>query len=153
MFRFRPLTQADAEAIAAWSYSDEYAFYDWSADADDERELLTPALRADAYAAVDDEAGELVGFFSFKQPQPGTVELGLGLRPDHTGRGLGTPFVEAGLAYARREYAPQRFTLAVASFNQRAIAVYERAGFERSRTYLHRTNGSDWEFVEMQRPA
>src|SRR3954467_11494281 len=88
MFRFRPLTQADAEAIAGWSYPGEYAFYDWSADADDERELLTPALRADAYAAVDDEAGELVGFFSFKQPQPGTVERGLGLRPDHTGRGL-----------------------------------------------------------------
>src|SRR3954468_10646087 len=103
MFRFRPLTQADAEAIAGWSYPGEYAFYDWSADADDERELLTPALRAAAYAAVDGEAGQLVGFFPFKQPPAGRGGLGLGLPPDPPGRGLGTPFVEAGLAYARRE--------------------------------------------------
>jgi len=153
MFRFRPLTQADAEAIAGWRYPGEYAFYDWSADVDDERELLTPALRGDAYVAADDDDGELVGFFSFKHPAPGTVELGLGLRPDRTGRGLGEEFVEAGLEYARREYEPDRFTLAVATFNRRAITVYERTGFEAARTYLHRTNGSDWEFLEMQRPA
>jgi ribosomal-protein-alanine N-acetyltransferase len=153
VFRFRPLTQADAEAIAAWRYPGEYAFYDWSADVDDLGELLDPELRADAYAAVEDADGDLIGFFSFKNTAQGTLELGLGLRPDHTGRGLGTAFVEAGLAHAREAHGAERFTLAVATFNRRAITVYERAGFTPTRTYQHRTNGGEWEFLELQRPA
>ena len=31
--------------------------------------------------------------------------------------------------------------------------VYERAGFRAVRTYMHTTNGGDWEFLEMRRPA
>jgi len=43
--------------------------------------------------------------------------------------------------------------LAVATFNRRAITVYERAGFSTFRTYMHPTNGGEWEFVDMERPA
>jgi ribosomal-protein-alanine N-acetyltransferase len=153
VFRFRPLRQADAEAVAGWHYPDPYSFYDWIADQDDLAELLDPTARGEAYAAVDDSGGELIGFFSFKPKQPDTIEVGLGLRPDHTGRGLGLAFVEAGLDHARSELEPQEFSLAVAAFNRRAITVYERAGFKEVRRYLHHTNGTDWEFVEMRRPA
>ena len=152
-FRFRPLTQADAEAIAGWHYPEPYSFYDWTADEDDLAELLDPAARGDATAAVEDSEGELIGFFSCKPREPGTIEVGLGLRPDHTGRGLGLAFVEAGLDDARTRLEPQEFSLAVAAFNGRAITVYERAGFSEVRRYTHHTNGADWEFVEMRRPA
>jgi [ribosomal protein S18]-alanine N-acetyltransferase len=152
-FRFRPLTQADAEAIAGWHYPEPYAFYDWIADQDDLAELLDPAKRGEAYAAVDDSDGELIGYFSFKAREPEAIEIGLGLRPDHTGQGLGLEFVEAGLDHARSQLAPEEFSLAVATFNNRAITVYERAGFTAVRTYMHHTNGADWEFVEMRRPA
>jgi hypothetical protein len=54
----------------------------------------------------------------------------LGMRPDLTGRGLGEEFVHAGLRFARETYSPPAFRLTVATFNQRAIRVYERAGFE-----------------------
>ncbi len=103
--------------------------------------------------AVEDSDGELIGFFSFKPKEPGTIEIGLGLRPDHTGRGLGLAFVEAGLDQARERIGPEEFSLAVATFNERAITVYERAGFTTVRTYMHHTNGGEWEFVEMRRPA
>jgi len=152
-FRFRPLTQADAEAIAAWHYSEPYAFYDWTADPADLTELLDPAARADAYSAVEDAAGELIGHFSFKPCGPGTIVIGLGLRPDHTGRGLGGAFLQAGIEHAQLRYQPQELSLAVATFNERAITVYERTGFTAVRTYMHHTNGGDWEFVEMRRPA
>ena len=147
------MAQADAEAISGWHYPEPFSFYDWTADAGDLAELLDPALRGDSYSAVDDEAGELVGYFSFKPADKGTIVLGLGLRPDHTGRGLGGDFLLAGLDHARSRYEPVRFSLAVATFNRRAIKVYERAGFAAVRTYMHRTNGGDWEFLEMGRPA
>ena len=150
-FRLRKLTQADAEAVAAWRYPGEYSFYDWTADADDLAELLDPNARGEAYVAVEHPEGELVGYFSYKPGEPETIVVGLGLRPDHTGCGLGRDFVEAGLQYGRSHYAPQEFSLAVATFNRRAITVYERAGFAAVRTYMHNTNGGDWEFVEMRR--
>ena len=41
----------------------------------------------------------------------------------------------------------------VAVFNRRAITVYERAGFQTVRTFRHWTNGAEWDFVELRRPA
>jgi ribosomal-protein-alanine N-acetyltransferase len=70
-----------------------------------------------------------------------------------TGRGLGLRFVESGLQFARENYTPTTFRLMVAAFNERAIIVYERAGFERQRNYRHKTNGGEFDFVEMSRPA
>ena len=147
------MLQADAEAVVGWHYPEPFSFYDWTADAEDLAELLDPSRRGDWYAAVEDDAGELVGYFSFKPEPPGTVVLGLGLRPDHTGRGLGGDFLRAGLDHARSSHGPERFSLSVATFNRRAIRVYERAGFSAVRTYMHHTNGGNWEFVEMSRPA
>jgi ribosomal-protein-alanine N-acetyltransferase len=149
-YRFRPMAQADAEAVAGWRYPEPFSFYDWTADEDDLAELLDADLRGEAYFAVEDDEGQLVGYFSFK-PEGRTLVVGLGLRPDLTGRGLGGGFFAAGLDYGRERFAPERFSLAVATFNERAIKVYERAGFERARVYMHETNGGEWEFVEMRR--
>jgi ribosomal-protein-alanine N-acetyltransferase len=152
-FRFRLMSQADAEAIAGWHYAEPFSFYDWAADPRDLAELLNPTARGDGYFAVEDETGELIGFFHYKEPHAPRLEIGLGLRPDRTGQGLGKSFVEAGLDFGRERFAPREFTLSVASFNRRAIKVYERVGFSTVRVFSHWTNGAEWEFVEMERPA
>lgn len=151
-FQFVPMSDEHALAIAAWHYDPPYDFYDWTADADDLAELLDPEQRRDHYFAVLDEHDALIGFFACHRRKD-AVEIGLGLRPDITGRGLGLPFVEAGMAFARERFAPSRsFELAVAAFNERAIRVYERAGFRRrGDVYLHHTNGSDHPFLRMER--
>ena len=146
------MSQRQAHAVAAWRYDPPYDFYDAAADPEDLAELLDPVQRDGRYFAVLDDPGGLVGFFVFKQ-EGDVVEVGLGLRPDLTGRGLGLPFLLAGLEFARGRYAPIRFRLAVAAFNQRAIRVYESAGFKRGESYTHWTNGGEHAFLRMDRPA
>jgi ribosomal-protein-alanine N-acetyltransferase len=145
MFAIRAMTAEDAEAIAAWHYPGPYAFYDWEQDPGDLAELLDPGEWGRRYFAADAE-GELAGFFVLK-PHGDSTETGLGLRPDLTGQGLGARFLEAGLRFGGAE----RYTLAVAAFNQRAITVYERAGFAVIARYVHRTNGADHAFLRMER--
>jgi len=149
----RTMAEADARAIAGWHYEGAYSFYDMEQDPDDLGELLDPANWGSSYFAVDDECGELVGFFCFALSEPAVVEIGLGLRPDLTGRGLGPSFLETGLAFASAQYRPLGFRLAVAAFNTRAIRLYEGAGFRWVRTFVQETNGGQHEFVEMSKPA
>ena len=44
---------------------------------------------------------------------------------------------------------PEVFRLAVATFNERAIKVYEGVGFVQGRIYRHETNGGAYEFLKM----
>lgn len=151
-YRFRPMDDAEARGVAGWRYDPPYDFYDGVADADDLAELLDPECRRDVYFSVVDEEGDLVGFFQFEHRDQ-TVDVGLGLRPDLTGKGLGLGFLASGLKFALQRFAPARFTLAVAAFNERAIRVYERAGFGRGEVFSHETNGGEHDFVSMRRDA
>jgi ribosomal-protein-alanine N-acetyltransferase len=146
------MRQDEAEKIAQWRYEAPYDFYDADADHRDLAELLDPLQRGDKYFSAHNTADELIGYFGFVCVES-VVGIGLALRPDLTGRGLGQPFLEAGLDFARDRFSPRVFKLAVAAFNERAIAVYERAGFVRTRAFEHETNGGLFSFVEMERPA
>jgi len=126
---FRPMNDEEAREISGWSYDPPYDFYDATSDPGDLAELLDRKRRQEgAYYAAFDERGALVGFFQFEKKGQ-IVEVGLGLRPDLTGRKLGLGFMLAGLEFARRHFSPTGFQLSVATFNERAILVYERAGF------------------------
>jgi len=147
-----PLSDEHAQAMLAWEYEPPYDFYDFAADPDDARELVDPAFR-DRYRAVLREDGELLGFW-YLRLRGDEVEVGLGLRPDLTGRGLGTEFVEAELEYVRRLWSPRGFRLYVAAWNTRAIHVYERLGFrEVARAPRSFERFGQVEFVEMEREA
>lgn len=152
--RFKSLRWNDARAISRWRYEGIYAFYDQESLPMLSLALFRPLLRAlglEAFVVLDD-ASERIGIFTFTQ-RGNAIEIGLAMRPDLTGRGMGLDFVEAGLDFARARYAPTRFTLDVATFNERARRVYERAGFKPLETFTRRINGGLHEFLAMYRPA
>ena len=60
-------------------------------------------------------------------------------------------FVGACLRFAAVTLGAQSYTLAVAAFNQRAITVYERAGFREVERFEHFTNGGLHAFIRMAR--
>lgn len=147
------MTEVDAHQIASWHYPPPYDFYDFDQDPEDLAALLDPLHWQAPYYAVFCGENELIGFFSLHQDAQDNqmVEIGLGLRPDLTGRGLGLAFLQAGLAFAQQQFFTGKWSLGVATFNQRAIRVYERAGFIPLNTFLQRTNGGTYEFLRMVR--
>ena len=150
-YTFVPLRLRDAVIAGGWRYPGEYAIYDFTRG-----ELVATALLQHlrllpvVFFAALDERGELVGIFTLTRIGE-TVEVGVGMRPDLTGKGLGLAFFEAGLAYARERFHPRRFALDVAAFNIRARTIYERAGFREVRRFRRRTRAGPLEHIEMVR--
>jgi ribosomal-protein-alanine N-acetyltransferase len=144
-----PMTQAEAEAVGRWQYPPPYDFYDVGADPADYAELTDPAARGSRFFVASSPADRLIGFFEYKPVRDGVVEIGLGLRPDLTGAGRGLAFVQAGLAFARRRFSSPEIRLWVATFNQRAVKIYERAGFVPMRHETRNLVGTSWDFLEM----
>lgn len=148
-YTFSPLTQRQAEQIAyEWQYDGAFAFYDMPNDEEDLAEFLDPAKRAEHYFAVLDRE-ELIGYYVF-EPNADVVDVGLGMRPDLTGRGNGVAFLEAGLAFIMDRYAPKQIELAVATFNERAIRLYTKSGFLPVERFQQATNGGSYEFLKMR---
>jgi RimJ/RimL family protein N-acetyltransferase len=137
----RPATASMFEDMATWRYDPPYDFYDGDVD---------PVLNPERFYEAVDEDGTLVGHFYFEE-KGDALEIGLGMHPELTGRGLGLEFFRAGLEYGRRLFRPERMILNVAAFNERAIAVYERAGFREIGRQVRRfERWGDVEFVEME---
>ncbi|QTN01423.1 GNAT family N-acetyltransferase [Sediminibacillus dalangtanensis] len=144
------MTQRQAEEIAyKWHYPGEYSFYDMEADEEDLEEFLDADQRGDDYYVVE-KNDQLIGFFNFHQKQNGKVEIGLGMKPECTGKGRGLDFLRAGLELAIKTYCPSAVTLSVAAFNKRAIRLYQKAGFVVVGTFIQNTNGGSYDFVSME---
>lgn len=175
--KFTPMNEADARAIRAWRYGGQYAVYNspdaaLGSDFDPLAELLDPGSPYFAVRASDDVPDALpLGFFAYGSacevgaPETrglatpyllrpdGSATIGLGLRPDLTGQGRGLALTQAGLDFARTHYHPALFRLYVFAWNQRAIRVYERAGFFAvGETRLAAPEG-ERVFIEMTRPV
>ncbi|MBO1578462.1 GNAT family N-acetyltransferase [Bacillus sp. XF8] len=152
-YTFEVMTQEQAEEIAYnWHYNGQYYFYNMEADKEDLAEFLDPKERGETTFTVWHN-NEMVGFFSFHKIDIHTVDIGLGMKPSMTGNGLGADFVQAGLVFCKEKYKPRYITLSVATFNERAIKVYKKAGFDGVGTFIQRTNGSQFEFLKMIYPT
>ena len=148
-FNFGIMKQREAEQIADdWKYNDEYSFYDMAADIDDYLEFVNMEKRADKYFSCYLNK-ELMAWYSAEVLDDDKIELGLGLKPQYTGKGLGVDFVNAVIKHATSIYGNNGFILSVALFNQRAIKVYEKVGFTKISMFTQNTNGDDHKFLKM----
>ena len=160
-FTLTRITRADAQAISRWRYDEPYSVYDGNPAS--VTALLEPHY---SYHSVHDAHKELVGYFCFGEDaqipagkrlglyeREDALDIGLGMRPDLTGQGLGQEFVYAGLRFAKEMYYPRVFRLTVATFNRRAIRVYERAGFEPVETFGATKLNGEKEWLLMSREA
>ena len=140
------------DIVSNWHYDDAYSFYDMTADEDDLRIFMDTKNWENIIKAVLNENDELVGWASF-YTENDEFWLSLGLRPDLTGKGLGEEFVSECIRYAISGYrlASNTIKLAVALFNQRAVKVYQRAGFMETNKAIRDTHIGKVDFIEMEK--
>lgn len=141
-FHFVPMNADYARTIVDnWHYEGAYRLCDYAQS----ESLLDPANWDTHIFAVLDEAGTLAGEF--------TLWLGFGLKPELTGRGLGEDFVAAGMecGVEHFDYEGDEIWLEVAAWNERALKVYRRLGFEELERYSVEIRGQDYDFLKMRR--
>ncbi len=125
--RTRELTAEEAETPLGWLYPGRYATYD-----------VRGALGADrGFFFVEDDDGAVVGFgcvgaearIPGVDPEPGTIDIGYGMRPDLMGQGLGREFVGAVLAHACAGEPAARVRMLILRWNERSRRVAQAHGF------------------------
>ncbi|WP_309122581.1 GNAT family N-acetyltransferase [Paenibacillus sp.] len=141
MLRIVPMSEDVANAILRWTYEKPYDFYNNDQTPDAVRELLDSN-----YYALLDSNKEIVGFYcvghSAQVPNDqyryseNYLDVGVGMRPDLTGQGLGTAFFATVLSHMRQERRALPKRLTVAAFNLRAIRLYQKFGFTREAEFL-----------------
>ncbi len=139
----RPITADDVSQILTWRYEPPYDIYDMgsaTANPVELAEAIDYFLRPHYHfqAMQRQSTGELAGFCSFgsdgqvaggdyKAP---AVDIGMGVHPQCTGRGLGHVFAGAAIDFALQKFNPPRLRVTIAQFNRRAQKVWERHNFD-----------------------
>ncbi|WP_033543795.1 GNAT family N-acetyltransferase [Planococcus sp. CAU13] len=135
-FTSEPMTEATATLILKWRYPYPYDFYNNELNDESMSEMLEGT-----YRAVRNETGDLFGFYcignSAQVPAgrimgiypEGFIDFGLGMRPAETGQGKGSKFFTFVHEEIVRKHPDFPLRLTAATFNKRAIRLYENFGF------------------------
>jgi [ribosomal protein S18]-alanine N-acetyltransferase len=150
----RPLQPQDAEALASWRYQGPWSAYD-SQPGDE-------AISAQAgFHAVVDDAGSLVGFVCIGQEarvlglaaEDGITDIGVGMRPDLVGRGLGSAFGAVVLDHVHELCGDGPLRVVVQSWNERSLRLARRLGFRETGTHRCEQGGQEVSYTILLRPA
>lgn len=140
-FKLIPLQEEHARLLCEWRYKPPYNIYNWRPwewMLSRQEEFADTVIREEQYCAVVDEEEALCGFAQLF-PIVGVTRIGLGMRPDLCGQGRGVAFITAIVEEARLRKPGNEIDLEVLAWNERAIRVYERAGFHVTDTYERMT--------------
>jgi RimJ/RimL family protein N-acetyltransferase len=140
--RLTALSRDDAATISGWSRDVGYlrlqdtnlALPKSQAQVVAELENLEKSSNTIVFAVCtvgDNALVGTIGFYEIEWANQGAwLGMGIGER-DAWGQGYGTEALHLALHYAFDELNLHRITLTVIAYNERAIALYERAGFQR----------------------
>ena len=138
-FQFRPIDHQTAGQIVKWQYEPPYDIY----NDEDNEEAIEWYLNPDFHYYSVWQNDELVAFrnFGVDAQVPGgdysaeALDMGGGLRPDLTGKGLGAGLMTAAFEFAIQKFTPPAFRATVAGFNLRAQKVCLQVGYEQLQAF------------------
>lgn len=136
-FHVEPMQETHAALICAWHYEPPYQIYSflpWEHMKALEVEFGDSEIRRSQYAVIMSDQHTLEGFAQFF-PMEGVTRLGLGMNPERMGQGYGVLFVQAIVGEALQRTPHHEIDLEVLTWNERAIHIYKKVGFEITDTY------------------
>lgn len=122
--------------ILLWKYEKPYDLYNDELNSEAVDEILD-----NPYFVIVEQDYELIGYFctgeSAQVPagnkvnayEESCIDIGIGLKPSLTGKGFGSTFFSFILQDIRESHPKTPMRLTVATFNKRAIHLYEKFGF------------------------
>lgn len=156
-FKIIPMTAEHANHIFKWTYPPPYELY----NIEETPDALSEFLNGSYYAVIDD-FNQLIGFYCYGKsaivPLGSTLgayedvsylDIGIGLKPALCGRGNGHLFFQNAIYYAKQHFNAYKIRLTVASFNQRAIKLYEDFGFKKVLEFNRKDHHQTIEFWVM----
>jgi ribosomal protein S18 acetylase RimI-like enzyme len=108
---------------------------DYDGDVEEERYLVRRYRNLEnSVLILALEGREAVGFLTLQgahlQRSRHVAQLGIAVRKDRWGQGIGRALMDQGLEWAEKNPIIQKISLMVYEENQRAIELYEKYGFE-----------------------
>jgi [ribosomal protein S18]-alanine N-acetyltransferase len=145
----RPLTIEDGMDIAMWRYPGPWAVYD----------ALEAPRPDEGYWAVCADDDRLVGFCCLGdaarpvglEPDPGALDVAIGVRPELIGHGLGSEVGRVAVGYARRVSDGRRLRCAVRDWNHAGLEAAHQSGF--AEVGEHTVQGQCYVLLEVPLPA
>ncbi len=140
------LERADAATMARWEYDNEYLRLLDASPAQPRSEEMIVRWIDTATKSPNDftfgirllQSDELIGWIQLDgvnwQHRTSYIGIGIGNR-DFWGQGYGTEALDLMLQFAFNEINLHRVFLSVFSYNERAIHVYQKLGFQREGSY------------------
>ncbi len=155
--KIMPMAIEHAKSIVKWQYPAPYNLYNMNDDSKSIAELMDGS-----YYAVWDSGLGLIGFYCYGNSaivpagndygayvDPTFLDIGIGLKPDLCGEGHGKDFFNEALLFAKTQFSACKLRLTVATFNQRAIKLYESFGFKTSIIFNRFSEHDQTEFITM----
>jgi [ribosomal protein S18]-alanine N-acetyltransferase len=151
---YRLADEESAHEFLQWQYQPPYDIYNCP-PVDLEKAIQYNIDPKNNVYAMFAHAGGLIGYCSYgKDAQvPGgdyseeALDIGLMIKPELTGQGLGASFAREVIKNGNDRYRPKKLRVTIAAFNKRAIRVWEKNGFQQTQRF--KRSGDGMEFIVM----
>jgi RimJ/RimL family protein N-acetyltransferase len=151
---YRPAEKKHAREFVNWQYEPPYDVYNCPPEEIGDAVQYNIDPKNNVYAMID-ESDTLIGYCSYGRDAqvPGgdyseaALDIGLMIKPELTGQGLGRVFAEEIIRNGVNKYDPKKIRVTIAIFNKRAIRTWEKNGFKQ--TQFFKRSGDEMEFVIM----
>ena len=135
---FSTMDEAGARDITQWHYEEPYQMYSLQDQTAVDEVVAYLTNPKNCIYRIDDAEQALLAFCSFgDDAQVGggdysepAMDVGLGMRPSLTGKGLGPAMIAEVLQYALDHFDVQVFRATIAGFNLRAQKAWQKNGFK-----------------------
>ncbi len=144
-------TEELAKEITTWRYEEEYEIYNlpsWDEIINKQISLCKKEKRKNFIGYLNEEKN-LIGFVNLVD-EGDSVFLGIGVKPEYCGVGIGKQIIKMALDECSKRYENKPIILEVRSWNKRAIKCYESQGFKIVKIKKQETYAGFGEFFVMK---